>query len=141
MDAIEKIYTAINPLPAMLSATGRVEPRVTVEFEANRQRIYIWLVWKKEHNPSYSGEESRVLCAGDTFDQALQVALKKIKRLPSMKDENTHAFMRDLGKLIDQGRKIDIEVGYLNPLVDTMKRLSDNIITYQPDPADDDMPF
>ena len=56
----------------------------------------------------------------------------KLKKLPSAKDENTRAFMRDLGKLIDNGRKIGLEVEFMNPLVESMKRLSENIITHQP---------
>lgn len=137
---IEEMYAAINPLPAMLSAKGRAETRVQIEFEANTSRVHIWLMWKKEHNPSYSGDMVRKLCAADTAEEAVAKALEEIAALPSMMQENQHAFMRDLGRLIDNGRKIGIEVEYLNPLVESMKKLSENIITHQPS-ADDDMPF
>jgi hypothetical protein len=40
--------------------------------------------------------------------------------------------MGQLGKLIDAGKSGGIEVDYLNPLLDTMKRLSENVITYRP---------
>lgn len=130
---IKAMYNAINPLPAMLSAKGRVNPSVQVDFEANTSKVYIWLKWKKEHNPLYSGQEERVLCGGDTIDMALADAMFKLNKLPSMKDENTRAFMRDLGKLIDNGRKIGLEVEFMNPLVESMKRLSENIITHQPE--------
>lgn len=129
---IKAMYNAINPLPAMLSAKGRVNPSVKVEFEANTSRIYIWLAWEKQHNPEYHGQQYTVLCKGDTIDMALADAMVKLKKLPSAKDENTRAFMRDLGKLIDNGRKIGLEVEFMNPLVESMKRLSENIITHQP---------
>jgi hypothetical protein len=41
-------------------------------------------------------------------------------------------FTRLLANAIDKGRSIGIEVDFLNPLTETMKRLSENAITYQP---------
>jgi hypothetical protein len=40
--------------------------------------------------------------------------------------------MGKLGTLIDFARDDGIKVDYLNPLVETMKRLSENVITHQP---------
>ena len=139
IQTIEELYATINPLPAMLLAKGRVQPRATVEFEANVPSAKIWLYWRVTHNPAYAGQEHMELCSGGTLDEAVTKAVARIAELPSSKDENTYAFMRDLGKLIDDGRKIGIEIEYLNPLVESMKRLSENIITYQP--AADDIPF
>lgn len=41
------------------------------------------------------------------------------------------AFMEKLGDVIDLGKSEGIEVSFVNPLVETMKRLSENIITHQ----------
>ena len=40
-------------------------------------------------------------------------------------------FMSALGKVIDLGNQHGIEADYLNPLVASMKKLSENIITDQ----------
>lgn len=129
---INALYAAINPLPAMLLEKGYAKPHVKVEFEANTSRIYIWLAWEKQHNPEYHGQQDTVLCKGDTFDDALTDALEKIAKLATAKELNTHAFMRDLAKLIENGDKIGLEVEFMNPLVESMKKLSENIITHQP---------
>lgn len=42
--------------------------------------------------------------------------------------------MGQLGKLIDAGKTDGIAVDFMNPLLDTMKRLSENVITYRPEP-------
>lgn len=130
MTTIEEIYAAINPMPAMLSAKGHVKPRITIEFEANA-RVIVWLRWQAD-KPRYSGEEEIRGAYGDTADEAVAEAIAIINEMPSVKEARLHAFMADLGRLIDNGRSVGIEVEYLNPLTETMKRLSENIITYQP---------
>jgi hypothetical protein len=127
---IEEIYAAINTMPAMLSAKGRVKPRVTIEFEANT-RVIVWLRWQVD-KPLYSGQDDLQGVYGNTADEAVAEALSIIEGLPSAKEARLHAFMADLGHLIDDGRSVGIDVEYLNPLTETMKRLSENIITYQP---------
>jgi hypothetical protein len=128
---IEEVYAAVNPMPAMLSAKGKVKPRVTIEFEANA-RVIIWLRWNVDYKPRYCGEEELKPAYGDTADEAVAEALSIINNLPSVKEAKLHAFMADLGRVIDAGREQGIDVEYLNPLTETMKRLSENIITYQP---------
>ncbi|GEM_PF-2883087 len=130
MTTIEEIYAAINPLPAMLSAKGRVKPRVAIEFEAN-SRVTVWLYWQAD-KPRYGGEEELKGARGDTADEAIAEAIATITAMPSIKDARLHAFMADLGRLIDDGRSVGVDIEYLNPLTETMKRLSENIITYQP---------
>jgi hypothetical protein len=61
-----------------------------------------------------------------------------INDLPSVKDTQRNQFLAAVGKLIDQGREIGIEVDFLNPLTEMMKNLSTNIITDQTTP---EMPF
>ena len=40
-------------------------------------------------------------------------------------------FMRMLGQAIDKGKAIGVDVDFLNPLTETMKRLSENIIEHK----------
>lgn len=132
MKTIEEIYAAINPLPAMLSAKGRKQPRANIDLDANSTRVTLWLKWMKEHNPEYSGQQEFKGFFADSVEEAVAQAIDLINNLSSMKEENTHAFMRDLGKLIDTGRDIGIEIEFLNPLTETMRRLSENALTHQP---------
>jgi len=130
MTTIEEIYAAINPMPAMLSARGKVNPKVSIEFEANA-RVIVWLKWSKTcavHVWDYDSE----CFITDTADEAIAAATVFINALPDAKTAKLHDFMGQLGKVIDSGRDLGIDVDYLNPLTDTMKRLSENIITHQP---------
>lgn len=130
MTTIDEIYAAINPMPAMLSAKGRARPCANLRIEANAS-ISLNLSWMK------AGQSKEWDCdyqcfAGETFDEALAKALAFITALPDAKTARLHDFMGQLGKVIDAGRDLGIDVEYLNPLTDTMRRLSENILTHQP---------
>jgi hypothetical protein len=130
MTTIDEIYAAINPLPAKLSAKGKVNPVVDFWLEANAG-IRISMKWQK------FGSERDWDCeyksfSGESFEGALAGAVEFIDELPSAKQAKLHHFMGQLGRLIDAGKSEGIEVDYLNPLLDTMNRLSENIITYKP---------
>lgn len=130
MTTISEIYGAINPLPARLSRKGKENPVVRVEIEANAN-IGIALRWKK-YGATSDWDMDYQHFFGSTFDEALSKAIAHIDELPPAAQARLHAFMDKLGKLIDVGKSEGIAVDYLNPLLDTMKRLSENVITYKP---------
>lgn len=137
MTTIADIYTAINPLTAMLSEKGKARPEVVVMIYANAQ-LSIYMNWKKPYSANDWETECEV-CGGETFEACHAKAVSFIKGLPSASDAKLHHFMGKLGKLIDSGRDEGIELDYLNPLLDTMKRLSENVITYKPAPEPIDL--
>lgn len=130
---IEEIYAAINPLPAMLSAKGKARPEVVVMMYANAS-LSIYMNWKKPYSRNDWETDSEVF-SGETFEIARAKAMDFISGLPSAEDAKLHHFMGKLGNLIDAGKDEGIDLDYLNPLLETMKRLSENVITYQPEPA------
>lgn len=123
---IEEIYAAINPMPALLSAKGKVSPTVTLQVEANAG-VSLVLSWEKPNDYSRKYE----FFTGETADEAIGKAATFINDLPDAKIARLHDFLGQLGRVIDSGRGLGIDVDYLNPLTDTMKRLSENIITHQ----------
>jgi hypothetical protein len=127
---LDEIYAAINPLPAMLAEKGKVNPRVDFTIEANAG-LHITIRYRKAYSNNEWDYDYKVF-AGDTFDEALRKALAFIDDLPSAEQAKLHHFMGKLGSIIDAARDDGIEVAYLNPLVETMKRLSENVITHQP---------
>lgn len=68
---------------------------------------------------------------GNTPEDAFEKADTIIAAMQDAKTRNMQMFMGALGKVIDLGRDNGIEVDFLNPLTETMKRLSENIITDQ----------
>lgn len=127
---VGEIYAAINPLPAKLSKKGKVSPEVDFRMEANAG-VSITMNWKKPY--SYNEWEKSYECfLGDDFAQALEKAVAFIKALPTAEQAKLNHFMGKLGNLIDAGKSEGIAVDYLNPLLDSMKRLSENVITHRP---------
>ena len=130
MTTIDEVYAAINPMPARLSEKGKVTPSVDFKVEANAG-VHITMNWKKYGAVSDWDKEYQIFM-GDSFDQCMNKAEVFIAGLPSAEQSRLHAFMDKLGKLIDVGKTEGIAVDYLNPLLDSMKRLSENVITYKP---------
>lgn len=130
MTTIAEIYTAINPLTAALTAKGKVSPSVSLVVEANA-RIAVSMNWVKPHKqPDWDRNYETFI--GDTFEEVLAKTLSFIQQLPTAEQAKLHDFMGQLGRLIDHGKSDGIAVDYLNPLLDSMKRLSENVITYRP---------
>lgn len=130
MTTIDEIYATINPFPAMLSEKGKKMPEATVMLHANAS-ISIMLKWKKPYT-IHDWECEYEHFSGATFEQSAEKALAFIRDLPTAEQAKLNDFMGKLGRLIDDGQDEGIEIDYLNPLLDTMKRLSENVITYRP---------
>lgn len=130
MTTIDDIYAAINPIPARLSAKGKVNPRVDFTIEANA-RMHLTMKWKKYGAVSEWEQDYHVL-AGNNFSECLKKAEDIVTGLPSAEQARLEQFMSKLGKLIDVGKEEGVSVDFLNPLLATMKRLSENVITYKP---------
>jgi hypothetical protein len=129
---ISEVYSAINPIPAMLTSKGKVEPEVSLEIRANAE-IQINMNWIKDTGHHDWDRQYKVFTG--TADQALEKALAFIAELPDAKTARLHAFMAKLGAVIDDGRAWGVDVAFINPLTETMKRLANNAITHKKKPA------
>ena len=65
----------------------------------------------------------------DGFEALFARADDYVNGMKSIVDAKKEAFIHAIGRLIDQGHAIGIEVEYMNPLTETMGKLSTNIIT------------
>jgi hypothetical protein len=133
MKTFEEAQAVIDTMPAMLSIKGKSRPDAYLSLYANAG-AHLTLRWAKsskahDWDSKYQSFTSKPI-AGLVAD-----ALKFIQNLPDAETARLHDFMGQLGKLIDVGKDLGIEVDYLNPLTDAMKRLSENIITHQPSAA------
>ena len=66
--------------------------------------------------------------ADDGFEGLIADTEDYINSLKSVAEIQKDAFVASVGRLIDQGRDIGIEVDFLNPLVEMMGRMSHNIL-------------
>jgi hypothetical protein len=124
------IQKRIDKMPAAMSAKGLHMPQAEFVLDANgNSRIALrWYksVEDKEHYRT-SAEWFRDGSISDHLDAADQF----IAGLPSKQETQFREFMGALGNVIDLGRSNGIEVEFLNPLVATMQKLSENALTDQ----------
>lgn len=126
MDA-KQIQNAVNVMLADMVARGLRSPQCTAMIAAEATPS-IYLHWD-EDGCTYGRTE---IGQGDNIAEALQNAKEILEAIPPKADRDKAEFARLLANAIDKGRAIGVEVEFLNPLTETMKRLSENALTYQP---------
>jgi hypothetical protein len=70
----------------------------------------------------------KVFGGNDWLDEAIQDAQAWISDIPSPEVREHQQFTAALGRLIDQGRDLGIEVEFLNPLTQMMEKLATNAL-------------
>lgn len=128
INTISEAFSAINPIPAMLTAKGKIKPEVSLELRANAE-TQVNLNWVKDSGMQDWNRTYKVFTGH--ADIAVARALAFIAELPSAETARLHEFMAKLGTVINDGRDLGIAVEFLNPLTETMKRLSENAITHK----------
>ena len=115
---------------------GRTKPR-TIHFTLDAHgspHVYI------SHNPkmtdSYHDEVSAFFKLGDrgsdTIDAILSKAEAYVAALPTREEADLALFRDKLADTIEHGKRVGIDVEDVNPLIEAMKRLSENALTHQP---------
>ena len=117
----------VNDLSAAMVAKGMVAPEAELHLTSNKCPG-VYLRWN-DKSANY-GSASEWLSA-DTITDAFDEAVAFIAARPSPEQARLSEFMRALGKAVDIGKEYGIDADYLNPLVASMKRLSENVITDQ----------
>jgi len=119
-------------LERRLTDLGFVKPQVYVNIGMLFGKTAVSMNYRisaEDLSPKYEfiyGEDD------DDFDVLFEKADKYIDGLTPIVEQKRDAFLASVGRLIDAGREIGIDVEFLNPLTDMMKKLSANIITHQP---------
>ena len=120
----EEIQKAVNEISKMLTDRGIRHYACGMNVRANEQSILMVSSYEKFFNG-----QDYLLTRGDTPKEIFDVATKMVKSLPNEKDRNKQAFMAELASVIDKGKDLGIDVEFLNPLIEQMRSLSENIIT------------
>lgn len=120
----------INDIAAAMVAKGMREPHAKLSIGSNVEPE-VYLRWKSglDNGRAY-GNEKYEFIKGSVSD-ALDKAAAFVAKQPDAEQAKLHDFMAALGSVIDIGNQHGIEADYLNPLVASMKKLSENIITDQ----------
>ena len=125
----DEIQWAVDTLLADMVARGLCSPQCVAMITA-QAAPHIYLHWKEDGCTYGRTEFGR----GETVAEALENAKEILEAIPPKADRDKAEFARLLANAIDKGRAIGVEVEFLNPLTEAMKRLSENALTYQPAP-------
>lgn len=117
----------VNDLAAAMMAKGMAAPRAQLMLKSEAQPG-VYMDWA-DKSTTY-GTAYDCVCA-DTVEEAFGKATAFVAARPSAEQARLNEFLGALGKVIDLGREHGIEADYLNPLVASMKQLSENAITDQ----------
>lgn len=121
----------VNDLAAAMVAKGMREPHAQLDIASNVEP-QVYLRWKAgiALGRAYDSEKYEFI-KGSAVSVALDKAAAFVAKQPDAEQTKLHDFMAALGSVIDIGKQHGIEADYLNPLVASMKKLSENIITDQ----------
>lgn len=124
---IAAVQKRINAATPAMSAKGLRKPEASFDIRANvAPRICLaWDDKKSAYRRKYEWVK------GDTATVSLNNMDAFIAGLPSPEETRMQEFMTALSGAIELGRENGIDVDFINPLAETMKRLSENAITYQ----------
>jgi len=119
------ILREINRLEKLLTSKGFTAPKIEISVGFSTRELTANISYKAGGSSEYQFIHLEAL---DGFDALIQDTEDYINALKSVAEIQKDAFIASVGRLIDQGRDIGIEVDFLNPLVKMMGKLSHNIL-------------
>lgn len=116
-------------IPGML-AKGLVKPEARFSLNSDAAP-HVSISWDKPNRPAHSYDRNWTSGKGETIEEKLSSLEAYISELPGKDEAALRNFMDALGNVIDMGRANGIDVAFVNPLTEMMKKLSENALTYQ----------
>jgi len=128
MNAAELLSEA-KRLEKKILDKGYVSPSVTLKINWLSDDLSASMSYQSSGD--YQSSKSVYPCGSlaDGWVPIIQKMDEHIDALTSVSEAKKNDFIAAMGRLIDQGREIDIDVDFLNPLTEMMGKLSTNIIT------------
>lgn len=122
---IADVQRRLDALPSGMSAKGLREPRAEFTIAANSE-LRGYLAWKDK---AKSFGEAYEFFKGKSAADVLAKIEAFIAKLPPPEETRMKEFMTALSDVIELGRQNGVDVEFINPLTEAMKRLSSNILT------------
>lgn len=119
------ILREITRLEKLLTNKGFTAPKIEISVGFSTRELTSNIAYKAGGSSEYQFIHVEAL---DGFESVIADTEDYINGLKSVAEIQRDAFVASVGRLIDQGRDIGIEVDFLNPLVDMMGKLSHNIL-------------
>jgi len=127
MTTATKMHGTCEALEKQIAEIGYASPQVAIHINWLSSPFCVRIEHKSAQGVAGQSEFLR----GDTIEEAIKKADEYVAELPSVEEARMRDFTHALGRLIDQGREIGVEVDYINPLTKMMEKLSENCLTDQ----------
>jgi len=128
----QEIKNACHALEAVIINKGYYNPKVNLSVCWVGYDLTVHIAYRTDAHASCTDKFIHCSC-GDGFAGAFEKANDFVANLQPIADAKRDAFIAAVGKLIEHGRNIGMEVEFLNPLTSMMEKLSTNIITHSPE--------
>ena len=120
------IQSRLDALAAAMIAKALVAPDPCLFFTAN-STPKVHIAWGRYRDNTNKCE----VFVAETLEGAFDKADAFIAKLPSPEEAKLKQYLDAVASAVEIGKANEIETDLVNPLVATMKKLSENIITHQ----------
>lgn len=122
-----EIQARLDAMPAKLTDRGVAQPSPTLTLNANAAMggMIMWFEPKNGYN--YQSSHFK----GETADEIVSSMEAWIAALPTRDERRMAEFTEALASVIELGHANGIDVEFVNPLTEAMKRLSENALTHR----------
>lgn len=122
---VEEIQKKCVALQEMLRDKGVYSTHVWLGINwLSSCNVSFMLNWRTDNN---DGKHHDHLVKGHDLDGAYAAAVAFINDMPSAEQAKKNAFMAKMAELIEMGKDIGVD-GFVNPLTEMMKTLSENAL-------------
>lgn len=132
---VTEIQKRLDKLVSAMGAKGMSQPSANVIIKSHQQPA-LSLDWKSQSEAKLGSDGAYEYFRGDSLRDLFDRADQWVAERPSPEEAKLREFMSAVGKAADMGRELGIEADFVNPLTVLMKTLSENALTYQPQPAE-----
>ena len=119
------ILHEITRLEKLLTNKGFTAPKIEISVGFSTRELTANISYKAGSEVQYKFIHLEAL---DGFESVISDTEDYINGLKSVAEIQRDAFVASVGRLIDQGREIGVEMEFLNPLTTMMDKLSSNIL-------------
>lgn len=125
MDTTE-IQRRLDVMNSAMLGKGKVQPEARCSMASNTE-TFVTVSWVKRNAIQKYDRDHRSFRA-DVIGLQLAEAESFIAALPDLATERMAEFTERLASVIEMGHEIGVDAEFVNPLIEAMKRLSENAI-------------
>jgi len=126
----EDIQASLDKLVAAMLAKAMKTPEAYVMMKANQQTS-LSVDWKSQREAKIGADHAYEFFRGDDLPTMFDKADAWVAARPDPEQARMQEFTEALAGVIELGHANGIDVQFVNPLTEAMKRLSENALTHQ----------